>query len=101
MKWGLVIANRARHAMRDMPRAEAEQIDAALMEMRDDPYAGDIRFLKGTDRALRRRVGAWRIMYEVRAHSRVLSSTTSSAEAPIPTDRPPVHRIAFASKCDD
>lgn len=53
--------------MRDMPRADAAQIDSAFLEMRADPYAGDVRFLKGTDRVLRRRVGDWRIMYEVRA----------------------------------
>jgi mRNA-degrading endonuclease RelE of RelBE toxin-antitoxin system len=72
MKWGLVIANRARRAMRDMPRADAEQIDAAFVEIRGDPYGGDIRFLKGTDRVLRRRVGAWRIMYEVHAERRIV-----------------------------
>ena len=72
MKWGLVIANRARRAMRNMPRADAEQIDAAFVDMRADPYGGDVRFLKGTDRALRRRIGDWRIMYEVHADRRII-----------------------------
>lgn len=58
--------------MRDMPRADAEQIDAVFVEMRADPYGGDIRFLKGTDRTLRRRVGAWRVMYEVHADRRII-----------------------------
>jgi len=48
-----------------MPRADAEQVDAAFEEMRDDPYSGDIKFLKGADRTLRRRIGAWRILFEV------------------------------------
>lgn len=65
MKWGLIISNRARRATRDIPREAAEQIDAAFQEMRVDPYGGDVKFLKGTNRVLRRRVGAWRIMYEV------------------------------------
>lgn len=65
MKWGLVISNRARRAMRDIPRDAVEQIDAAFNEMRTDPYSGDIKFLKGTNRALRRRIGAWRIMFEI------------------------------------
>ncbi len=72
MKWVLVIANRARRPKRDMPRAAAEQIDAAYVEMRKDPYSGDIKFLKGTDRALRRRVGAWRIMFDVYEDRRVV-----------------------------
>jgi len=65
MKWGLIITNPARRALRDMPRADAEQVDAAFEEMRDDPYSGDIKFLKGADRTLRRRIGAWRILFEV------------------------------------
>ncbi len=58
--------------MRDIPREDAEQIDAAFVEMRGDPYAGDIKFLKGTNRALRRRVGAWRIMFEVLTDERIV-----------------------------
>ena len=72
MKWVLLIANRARRAKRDMPRADTEQIDAAYDEMRDDPYSGDIKFLKGTDRAVRRRVGSWRITFDVNADTRIV-----------------------------
>ncbi len=72
MTWVLLIANRARRAKRDMSRADAEQIDAAYVEMRKDPYSGDIKFLRGTDRALRRRVGAWRIMFDVYADRHVV-----------------------------
>jgi mRNA-degrading endonuclease RelE of RelBE toxin-antitoxin system len=72
MTWVLLIANRARRAKRDMPRADAEQIDAAYDEMREDPYSGDIKFLKGTDRATRRRVGAWRITFDVNSNNRIV-----------------------------
>jgi len=38
----LLIANRARCAKSaDMPRADAEQIDAAYVEMCENPYSGD------------------------------------------------------------
>lgn len=72
MKWELIVANPARRAIRDMPRADVEQVLDALEEMRDDPYTGDIKFLKGTDRALRRRVGVWRILFEVLTERRVV-----------------------------
>ena len=75
MKWVLLIANRARRAKRDMPRADAEQIDAAYVEMRENPYSGDIKFLRGTDRAVRRRVGAWRIMFDVDDDRRIVVVT--------------------------
>ncbi len=73
MKWELLIANPARRAIRDMPRDDSRLIDDALEEMRSDPYSGDIKLLKGTDRAWRRRVGAWRIMFDVRADTRIVA----------------------------
>ena len=72
MKWELIIANRARRAIRDLPRTDGEQILDALEEMRTDPYTGDIKFLKGTNRALRRRVGLWRILFEVLTDRRIV-----------------------------
>jgi len=72
MTWTLIIANRARRTKRDMPREDAEDIDAAYMEMRKDPYSGDIKFLGGTDRSIRRRVGDWRILFEVFKERRIV-----------------------------
>lgn len=66
MKWELLIANPVRRAIRDMPRADSKLIDDALEEMRSDPYSGDIKLLKGTDRA-------WRIMFDVRADTRIVA----------------------------
>jgi mRNA-degrading endonuclease RelE of RelBE toxin-antitoxin system len=65
MKWALILTNPARRALRDVPRPDIDQIDAALEEMRNDPYSGDIKFLKGADRTLRRRIGSWRVLFEV------------------------------------
>jgi mRNA-degrading endonuclease RelE of RelBE toxin-antitoxin system len=50
-----------------VPRSDLEHINVAFEEMRSNPYDGDIEFLKGTNRTLRRRVGAWRILFEVHA----------------------------------
>jgi len=65
MKWALILTNPARRALRDVPRPDVDQIDAAFEEMQSDPYSGDIKFLKGADRTLRRRIGAWRVLFEV------------------------------------
>jgi mRNA-degrading endonuclease RelE of RelBE toxin-antitoxin system len=43
--------------------------------MLKDPYSGDIKFLRGTDRAVRRRVGAWRIMFDVDDDRRIIVVT--------------------------
>jgi len=72
MKWGLALTNPARRVLRDAPRADVAQIDVALREMEDDPLAGDVKFLRGTHHTLRRRVGAWRILYELRPERRLI-----------------------------
>ncbi len=64
MKWGLVLANRARRALGRASRAELVQIRSALRAMTDDPYSGDTKMLKGSGGAFRRRVGEWRIIFD-------------------------------------
>jgi mRNA-degrading endonuclease RelE of RelBE toxin-antitoxin system len=46
------------------------EISAALEAMRANPYGGDVKFLRGTGGALRRRVGSWRILFEVHQRER-------------------------------
>ena len=72
MTWSLLITKRAAHDLRDVPRADVEHINDAFEEMRSDPYTGDIKFLKGTTRTLRRRIGAWRILFEVDSDQRLV-----------------------------
>ena len=67
MTWSLVLTKPATRDLRDARRADVEHIDAAFEDMRSDPYGGDIKFLKGTNRTMRRRVGDWRILFEVHA----------------------------------
>jgi mRNA-degrading endonuclease RelE of RelBE toxin-antitoxin system len=67
MTWSLVLTKPAARDLRDVPRSDLEHINVAFEEMRSNPYDGDIEFLKGTNRTLRRRVGAWRILFEVHA----------------------------------
>jgi mRNA-degrading endonuclease RelE of RelBE toxin-antitoxin system len=45
---------------------DIQQVDAAMDEMCSNPYSGDIKYLRGTDSALRRRVGVWRIFFELK-----------------------------------
>jgi mRNA-degrading endonuclease RelE of RelBE toxin-antitoxin system len=72
MTWDLEITKPAARDLRDVPRADLEHINEAFEDMRSDPYYGDIKFLKGTDRIVRRRVGNWRIEFEVRPDLRTV-----------------------------
>jgi mRNA-degrading endonuclease RelE of RelBE toxin-antitoxin system len=64
MKWGLLIGNRARRQLRRLSSGERDNIDEAFSEMCENPYAGDVKILRGRD-SLRRRVGYWRILFEL------------------------------------
>jgi mRNA-degrading endonuclease RelE of RelBE toxin-antitoxin system len=72
MKWGLVIANRAKRLHRRLSIEGREQIDAALSEICENPLSGDTKFLRGSRGALRRRIGDWRIIFELHREKRII-----------------------------
>ena len=65
MRWALIVTRSARKDLRAVPGRDLARIDDAFEQMRDDPRGGDTRGLKGTAGVLRRRVGPWRIFFEV------------------------------------
>ncbi|MGH7411548.1 MAG: type II toxin-antitoxin system RelE family toxin [Candidatus Methylomirabilis sp.] len=48
-----------------MPQKDRERIIAALDAMRENPFSGDIARLKNLPTAWRRRVGDWRIFFDL------------------------------------
>lgn len=65
MIWGLVITNPAERGLRKVQRIDLEHINEAFSEMCTDPYSGDVKFLRGVGQTFRRRVGDWRIFFEL------------------------------------
>lgn len=63
-RWVVVLAGPARKSLKKIPSPDRARVRAALEEMELDPFAGDIKYLKGDPR-LRRRVGNWRIFFRV------------------------------------
>lgn len=72
MKWGLILANPAQRSLRMLPAGDLEHINAAFEEMASDPFSGDIKFLKGTNGKIRRRVGDWRVIFAIDADHHLL-----------------------------
>jgi mRNA-degrading endonuclease RelE of RelBE toxin-antitoxin system len=73
MKWDLVITNPAQRDLRKVPRKDIQQVDAVMGQMCANPYGGDIKYLRGENGALRRRVGVWRIFFELKdEHRRIV-----------------------------
>ena len=71
MEWTVVLAAPASKSLKRIPAGDKTRILAALAEMQQNPFQGDIRKLQGLP-GFRRRVGDWRIMFEVMPESRQL-----------------------------
>lgn len=65
MPWELRVARRAEKALERAPKKDRGRILAALEAMRESPFSGDITRLKAQPWAWRRRVGDWRIFFDV------------------------------------
>lgn len=65
MSWQLRVANRAQKELKRVPAKDRERILAALHEMSENPFSGDIVLLKGQLTGWRRRVRNYRIFFDV------------------------------------
>ena len=63
--WSVLVEARAHKIIERAPRPERERLRKALAEMQLDPFAGDVVRLKHERTAFRRRVGDWRIFFDV------------------------------------
>lgn len=72
MKWTLNVARRAEKELARAPDKSRRLLFAALKEMQSNPHSGDIVRLQGERTLWRRRVGAYRIFFDVHADSRLV-----------------------------
>ena len=72
MTWELLLAGPARKALERLPAAGRRRVLAALDAMERDPFSGDIVRLKAQPTAWRRRVGDWRILFDVNLEQRLV-----------------------------
>ena len=64
MEWAVLLAGPARKSLDRAPASDRKRILAALSVMQQKPFDGDVRKLQGLP-GFRRRVGNWRIFFEV------------------------------------
>lgn len=69
--WSVEVRGKARKALGKIPAKNAGDIIVAIEELKTNPFFGDVEKLKGEISAWRRRVGSYRIFYEIyqRTHS--------------------------------
>lgn len=65
MKWTIHVVKRARKTLARTPQKDRGYILKALQEMEHAPLGGDIDWLKDQGATFRRRVGGWRILFDV------------------------------------
>ena len=71
--WEVRLAASARKSLESIPPDDRARLHAVLKEMAANPFQGDIKVLRGAERMLRRRVGAWRIFFfRVRNERRIV-----------------------------
>lgn len=64
--WDVQVAGPARRSLKRIGAKDRGRILSALDTMAEDPFRGDVAYLHNDPRAAcRRRVGAWRIFFDV------------------------------------
>lgn len=70
MNWGLRVAKSAKKNILSFPRKDKERIIQIFRELTVNPYSGDIEKVGGKENVWRRRVGNYRIVYEIDVKSK-------------------------------
>jgi mRNA interferase RelE/StbE len=65
MIWHLHLAGPAQKEFQKLPLRDQARVKADLLSMQQDPFSGNIKRLKGQSTAWRRRVGNYRIVYDL------------------------------------
>jgi len=73
--WLVVAAGPAQKSLERAPSEDRTRIRRAMDEMEVNPFAGDVRKLKGGREGYRRRVGDWRIFFDIHAEKHLVVVT--------------------------
>lgn len=65
MRWVVVVHPDVAKFLRRVPHADVGRIEAAIRQLDADPFVRDIAKMRGETNVWRRRVGSYRIFYEV------------------------------------
>ncbi len=64
-RWFVILTGPAQKSLERVPARDFTRIVAAIEGMKDDPFQGDVRKLHGGREGFRRRVGDWRIFFDL------------------------------------
>ena len=70
--WVLQIDDSVYKFLAKIPRKDAERILSVIQDLPLDPFRGDIKKMKGEQNVWRRRIGVYRIRYELIVEEKVI-----------------------------
>ena len=76
MSWRIFIAESAQKDLKRLPQKDGTRIKQHIDGLREDPYAGDIEKLEGETHLWRRRMGVFRITYEINTNKKLFTYST-------------------------
>lgn len=65
MNWELYLRKHVKKRLLCFPKEDQVYIAISLRDLVVNPYSGDIKKMKGEENSWRRRIGAYRIFYEI------------------------------------
>lgn len=72
MNWVLIVNSSVQKILKRIPHKDAQRIVYILEELTVNPYAGDIRKMEGENDIWRKRIGSYRMKYEIQASQKVI-----------------------------
>ena len=72
MSWVLIVDSLAKKNLKKFPAKDYQHIMNVLIELEGNPYSGDIEKMGGEKESWRRRIGSYRIFYELRKEQGVI-----------------------------
>lgn len=72
MNWVLQVDSAVYKILRKIPGHDARRILFAIETLALDPFVGDIQKIKGETNVWRRRIGPYRILYEIHTAKKII-----------------------------
>lgn len=70
--WGLQIDPSVFKSLKKLIRKDKERVLSVIKELETNPHSGDIQKIKGEDNVWRRRVGSYRLFFEIYPEEKVV-----------------------------
>ncbi|MEK7117279.1 MAG: type II toxin-antitoxin system RelE/ParE family toxin [Patescibacteria group bacterium] len=73
MSWFVFVTKSARKQLKKIPKKDSLRIEKVVDEMEIDPFTGDVQKISQYENKWRRRVGSYRIKYEINIATKFVS----------------------------